>query len=181
MTVTGDQRNRNPRRCDVADCDRAHFGRGLCQLHYWRKRRAENPLGDVPCNDCGGVPRAFGQSYCAPCNARRVAVYQERKKQDPEWREAQRVYRNGRNRIRRLEAIAHYGGKCACCGESEVGFLSFDHIDGGGAEHRRKDPTAYKIATWLIRNGFPEGFQLLCHNCNLGRHLNGGRCPHECQ
>ena len=26
---------------------------------------------------------------------------------------------------------------------------------------------------------FPEGFQILCFNCNAGKHRNGGRCPHE--
>jgi hypothetical protein len=31
----------------------------------------------------------------------------------------------------------------------------------------------------LRKNGFPEGFQVLCANCNIGRHINGGICPHE--
>jgi hypothetical protein len=27
-------------------------------------------------------------------------------------------------------------------------------------------------------NGFPAGFQVLCFNCNQGRRLNHGVCPH---
>ncbi len=25
----------------------------------------------------------------------------------------------------------------------------------------------------------PEGFQVLCWNCNLGKYYNGGVCPHR--
>ena len=32
---------------------------------------------------------------------------------------------------------------------------------------------------WLRRNSYPEGFQVLCHNCNLGKKINGGVCPHN--
>jgi hypothetical protein len=32
---------------------------------------------------------------------------------------------------------------------------------------------------WLIRNAYPPGFQVLCWNCNAGRHINGGTCPHQ--
>ncbi len=32
---------------------------------------------------------------------------------------------------------------------------------------------------WIIKNNFPEEFQILCFNCNSGRHINGGICPHE--
>lgn len=32
----------------------------------------------------------------------------------------------------------------------------------------------------LKRRGFPKDrFRLLCANCNLGRYLNGGVCPHH--
>jgi hypothetical protein len=29
------------------------------------------------------------------------------------------------------------------------------------------------------KHGYPEGFQVLCMNCNWGRYRNGGVCPHE--
>jgi hypothetical protein len=31
---------------------------------------------------------------------------------------------------------------------------------------------------WLRKHNYPEGFQVLCHNCNMGRQINGGVCPH---
>ncbi len=71
----------------------------------------------------------------------------------------------------------HYGRKCACCGEEEEMFLTMDHINGGGIRHRKK--IGMKIHVWLFKNNFPDGFQTLCFNCNWGKYINGGVCPHK--
>jgi hypothetical protein len=71
----------------------------------------------------------------------------------------------------------HYGKVCACCGESNPIFLSIDHINGGGTKQRKSGER--KICVWLFRNNFPSGFQTLCFNCNWGKHLNHGICPHK--
>ena len=34
---------------------------------------------------------------------------------------------------------------------------------------------------WIKRNNYPDGFQVLCWNCNSGKGANGGICPHERQ
>lgn len=72
----------------------------------------------------------------------------------------------------------HYGRECVCCGESEVLFLCLDHIENDGAAHRRKHGTGSKFMEWVVRNNYPPGLQTLCWNCNAGKHLNGGTCPH---
>jgi hypothetical protein len=86
------------------------------------------------------------------------------------------------------EVMDHYGGRCACCGETELAFLAIDHIDGNGAEHRREIAAekgsqwlqaGHNTYRWLRKNNYPEGFQVLCANCNCGKHWNGGVCPHE--
>lgn len=81
---------------------------------------------------------------------------------------------------------AAYGGYiCACCGEREPKFLTLDHVNNDGAEHRRligsgsKNVGGKKTYAWLIANGFPLGFQVLCMNCNWGKARNGGVCPHK--
>ena len=81
----------------------------------------------------------------------------------------------------RHEAIRRYGGyKCACCGETEPAFLTLDHMDNGGAQHRRRlKQMKRSLFVWLRDNGYPPGFRVLCINCNQGRHRNGGVCPHE--
>ena len=37
------------------------------------------------------------------------------------------------------------------------------------------------LVNWITRNDFPEGFQILCHNCNhaKGMKKNNNMCPHE--
>lgn len=78
----------------------------------------------------------------------------------------------------RIQGLAHYGAICACCGESRYEFLTFDHKNNDGAAHRRSDRGAARIAQWLKKNDYPDGFQVLCMNCNWakGRY---GECPHE--
>lgn len=78
----------------------------------------------------------------------------------------------------RATVFAHYGEKCACCGIDDAGFLTIDHVNGGGTKHR-KQINKKSIYNWLIQQGFPEGFQTLCFNCNLGKSKCGGICPHE--
>ena len=99
------------------------------------------------------------------------------------WRQNNRERRNKAERDRRAVLVAlvkeHYGNKCACCGETDPLFLTIDHMNNDGAEHRRGKGTASNICIWLIRNNFPEGFQLMCYNCNCGRARNGGVCPHQ--
>jgi hypothetical protein len=74
------------------------------------------------------------------------------------------------------EVYAAYGGyKCVCCGEKETKFLTLDHINEDGYKDRRWGMGFY---TWLIRNNFPPIVQILCFNCNCGKSLNGGMCPH---
>lgn len=92
---------------------------------------------------------------------------------------------NAQNKVKRkkirLLVLEYYGSKCACCQESIEQFLTIDHIKNNGADHRRKvgirgDNNIYK---WLIKNNFPEDFQVLCYNCNCAKHHSGnGECPH---
>lgn len=66
--------------------------------------------------------------------------------------------------------------QCAKCPFSYPGiaFLSLDHINGKG-EHKRE--VRRRLYQWIKNNGFPEGFQVLCFNCNLGK-SGSGKCPH---
>lgn len=79
---------------------------------------------------------------------------------------------------RRKIVVEFYGGtpaRCACCGETEYAFLSIDHLNGGGTKHRESIKT--NIYNWIIKNNFPDGFQILCHNCNQAKGYYG-ECPH---
>lgn len=91
----------------------------------------------------------------------------------------QRELKKKSERKLKLEVFIHYGGsppKCACCSETEFVFLSIDHINGGGSKHRRE--IRKSIYRWLKHNNFPEGYQVLCFNCNEGKRIKG-ICPHQ--
>lgn len=81
------------------------------------------------------------------------------------------------------QLVKAYGGKCVCCGETAIEFLTIDHINGKGAEHRRQlgsnTASGSNFYRWLRNNGFPkDNFQLLCYNCNCSKGMNG-YCPHK--
>jgi hypothetical protein len=82
----------------------------------------------------------------------------------------------------RLEVLRHYSDyvpSCACCSEARIEFLAIDHINGGGQSHLREiGRMGHTFYHWLKNSGFPEGFRVLCHNCNMARGLYG-ICPHE--
>jgi hypothetical protein len=79
----------------------------------------------------------------------------------------------------RSEVLVHYGNKCQCCGESMQEFLSIDHINGGGNKHKKITGGAgYPTYLWLKNNNYPDGFQVLCHNCNQAKHIYK-ICPHQ--
>ena len=102
---------------------------------------------------------------------------------------ARASYRRHADRIRTKQAawrqtlrdqvFARYGESCACCGEDHREFLCIDHIDGGGTQHRREvGKGGIEFYSWLRKNGWPEGYRTLCHNCNQARGAYGF-CPHE--
>jgi hypothetical protein len=101
---------------------------------------------------------------------------------DPDWRDQRnRETRAAAIAIRRL-VLSHYAGgepHCACCDETADEFLQLDHVNGGGGVQRAQSGSrgSTGVFYWLRRNGFPEGYRVLCANCNfaLGRY---GYCPH---
>lgn len=88
-----------------------------------------------------------------------------------------------RNRVSRTrlkaEVYSHYGDKCVCCGEATPKFLSIDHVNGGGYQHRQAIGGGLALLYDIRKRGYPSEFQILCFNCNQGRQLNGGICPHK--
>ena len=119
------------------------------------------------------------EAYFGKCKLCASEIIEEFKKQNP------LTYRlQTKKAQRRLvkEIIDHYGGKCACpsCGETELEFLVIDHINGGGNKHRAEigGLGGAGFYRWIKRNNFPEGFQVLCHNCNWSKG-SGKLCVHE--
>jgi len=71
--------------------------------------------------------------------------------------------------------------KCRCCGEKEMEFLVLDHINDDGAKHRKETGLngGLGLYRWIIKNNFPDIFQVLCHNCNWSKRHTSGICIHK--
>ena len=81
----------------------------------------------------------------------------------------------------RMQVMRHYGGDppmCACCGETELDFLTIDHINGGGRKHREVvGGGGWVLYSDIRARGYPNGLQVLCFNCNQAKGFRG-MCPH---
>lgn len=78
------------------------------------------------------------------------------------------------------EIFAAYGNCCSCCGIADSVFLGIDHVNNNGSKERKQIGRGkYTFYFRLKKLGFPATYRILCHNCNLGRYLNGGICPHQ--
>lgn len=122
-----------------------------------RPRKSEFPqikAPHLPCFSCDIKPRMYG-SYCDTCS--------------------QRIHKDKVLRIK-LETFERYGSKCVCCGELEIAFLCIDHIDDNAGD-RMGTKGGYAFYLKLRNLGYPEGFQVLCANCNLAKSMGG--CPHQ--
>lgn len=137
-----------------------------------RKCGAKKPVDDF--YKCSRFKSGY-QTWCKRCMITYSKVHHAEKREY-----YQRLQKN-RNQEARMRVLVHYGGdppKCKCCRENRYEFLAIDHIHGGGRKHRRKVGSGHAFYKHLIDNGFPEGYRILCHNCNqsLGQY---GYCPHE--
>lgn len=80
----------------------------------------------------------------------------------------------------RREFILAYGSKCVCCDESDMRFLSVDHVNGQGHLIRKAKRGLREIQK-LKDRGWPlqRHLQVLCYNCNFAKAQFGNVCPHE--
>jgi len=79
----------------------------------------------------------------------------------------------------RMLILNRYGNKCVCCGESIQEFLTIDHILNDGNIERKKFKSQDEYYRWIIKENFPDTLQILCMNCNFGKRMNKGVCPHR--
>jgi hypothetical protein len=108
------------------------------------------------CTTCGVLPATPTCIRCESCISK------------------QKVYDLARHWRNRIEVLTHYGGRCAVCGISNLQYLTIDHIDGNGADHREevmgnRKTAGWNFYRWLKLNNYPPGFQVLCYNHNASK------------
>lgn len=122
----------------------------------------------------GLCERHQGRLLCRICRksvrARQQREYRERRGHEHERQKRKELATN---------VLSHYGGgKLACvkCGEDDARVLSLDHINRRSAEERSRRVKGLANGGWwlynkLKREGFPEGYQTLCMNCQWRKRI----------
>ena len=101
---------------------------------------------------------------------RALAYYYKNKKID-----AAGILRNMKEivRLNKVKVVMWYSNPRGCvvcnnCGNQDIDVLCLDHLYGYGNKHRKEVGTQGSgFYHWIIRNNYPSGFQILCHNCNV--------------
>lgn len=80
----------------------------------------------------------------------------------------------------KIAFLREFNSTCSCCGETDPRFLTLDHVQDDGNTHR-ETLKEHQIMRQAKSAGWPrERYTCLCFNCNSGRSINGGVCPHKC-
>lgn len=153
--------------------------------NYMKQWREQNPQRDL---DISRIVNAKRKEYMQEYFQKNKERLKDRKKQyylenkdyfikkNREWYQLNKSKISLKTQIKRRLVLEHYGNKCNCCGESTLQFLAIDHINNDGYLERKT--RTIQIFEYLIRNNYPSGFQVLCHNCNLAKSFYG-ECPHK--
>lgn len=136
-------------------------GKNSCQEHLVERNtyRLKRYLGRR-CQGCNEIP-ILGMRWCINCRQTEVEKRLTLKK----------------------ETLEKYGGcYCHCCGITEITFLSLEHPDKNGVQHRRElnVKAGYPFYKKLKEQGYPKDYRLTvyCYNCNIASGLHGS-CVHE--
>ncbi len=91
------------------------------------------------------------------------------------WKWKGQQYREAYKKV----VYEHYGYVCNCCGETGKVFLCIDHVNNDGNIERKKyGNSGNGMYLKIIREEFPDSYQVLCHNCNQAKRILG-KCPHN--
>ena len=134
------------------------------------------------CRNCGKIflaylievrrRKGYGTFCCFAC-------YQDYRKKHrltiPERNKRQRE----RNYRVKKEVLSYYSGGqpcCARCQNEDIDVLCLDHMAGGGTKERLSTGHwGVRLHYYLRRCGYPEGYQVLCANCNLKKFIRERR------
>lgn len=101
-------------------------------------------------------------------NKKKILAYQKEYINRPGVRDRHNRRARGYRQRDRLLVLGHYSKgkmKCALCNEKRYECLTVDHINGGGYRHKQQIHHGH-LYRWLMQHGFPEGYRILCWNCN---------------
>lgn len=175
------------KRCGIENCEKEYHAKGYCRVHYNKLpyvRQAKRFSLQNKARRCsieGCNEPHLGIGYCRR-HYRNLPEVKERenkrRRNNPRQVELRRKY----NQQRKYEVLNYYSNglmNCACCGETRIEFLTINHLNKNGLKHRvglKKLGT--DLYSWLKKNNYPSGYNVLCMNCNFADG-HYGTCPHQ--
>ena len=90
---------------------------------------------------------------------------ERRSKIRPEINSAE-TKRRRKDRFDALQAYSEGVPHCLHCGETQIEFLTIDHISGRASMGHAKNLKGNSLYIWLKNHKYPAGFQVLCWNWN---------------
>jgi len=82
------------------------------------------------------------------------------------------------SKICRLALYVLMGNKCVCCGENDPIYFQIDHVKNDGYLGRKSSSLGKRRSSRVNKKTYlatPKRYQLLCANCNIAKHYNGGK------
>lgn len=150
--------------CEKDGCAGKVYARRMCHQHYaqWQINRYHHTHE-------GSSTRWYWKN--------KELIHEKRQKVSQEFNAHQRNQR----RSLKKDILSHYSTDetknplCAWCGFTDIRALCLDHIDNDGETHREAlsglprghGASGSVMYRWVKKNQYPEGFQVLCANCNL--------------
>lgn len=129
-------------------------------------KRRHQSLRDLGlCAACGARKAQAGRAHCNQCNKTRLA------------------YSKASKAKLKFEVLSHYSPgvlRCACCGETSLSLMTLDHVIPLGCRNGKKRRAGNNSYRTIRRQGFPDGYQVLCGGCNLAK-SDGAECPHQAE
>lgn len=183
--------------CSIFFCNEVMRRNGYCVKHDFQIKTHGDPFYNVlgrvlyrECKEpgCNGIPHAFG--FCRPHYVRTDYYHKMVKTTNskPENKQRLSTWNKSRNQMLRYKCYVVYSKRlsnsdipcCNCCGEnSSIQFLAVNHINGRkDLPEKEKYLTGMELVRHLVKNNYPEGIEILCHNCNSADGYYG-ICPHK--
>jgi hypothetical protein len=188
----------------IENQDKFHDYEHTLQRRESQKKRRDKPENKAKVKARQSTPEYKARAKKLNQTPERKA-YEKRRNQDPKRKEQHSKYARSPKRktvtkinrdTNRLKVLQMYSKRqsnsdipcCNCCGENfHIQFLAIDHI--AGRKEMDSEPELVKLGykskfisgglvNWLLKNNCPDGFQILCHNCNQAKGWYG-KCPHE--
>lgn len=196
---------RRPRRKERKLCERC--ARPPASKAEYRKAIVKRWRDAGLCPSCGRPP-ADQRKLCAKCLERSLIACRKRRVAVPdEFREQYHILkalgvctvcrvpgkplvtasvcegcwlRERQRSVRVKSAVMQkYGGKCFCCGEERIAFLTIDHANDDGASRRKAgDHGGSRYYEKLVKDPLDPTLRVACYNCNCARRVTG-ICPHQ--